>query len=101
MELDPNSYQQRLWNQKPLTDARRSKPRNWIEECERNSAAAFVKGAREFAKEQLKRRLSGNRHEASRQLIENSRQLLAKSRKMIVKTKNTLAFTSGSIGRVN
>ena len=102
MELDRNSYQQRLWNQKPQTDAHRSKPRNWIQECERNSAAAFVKGAREFAKEQqLKRRLSGNRREASRQLIENSRQLLAKSRKMIVKTKNTLAFTSGSIGRVN
>jgi len=101
MELDRNSYQQRLWNQKPLTDARRSKPRNWIQECERNSVAAFVKGARGFAKEQLKRSLSGNRREDCRQLIENSRQLLVKSRKMIVKTKNTLAFTSACICRVN
>ena len=79
MELDRNSYQQRLWDQKPQTDAHRSKPRNWIQECERNSAAAFVKGAGEFAKEQLKRRLSGNRREASRRVDERVRDCFERS----------------------
>ena len=72
MELDRNSYQQRLWNQKPLTDARRSKPRNWIQECERNSVAAFVKGARGFAKEQLKS-VAWSEQEIERQTVRRYR----------------------------
>ncbi|SRR6266542_3900600 len=101
MQLNRNSYQEQLWNQLPETDAHRSRPRNWLEAREHNSAMAFVKGSREFSRELMKSQLSGNSREASRQLIERSRQLLAESRRLIVATRNTLIFARGSGKQVN
>ena len=101
MQLDRNSHQQRLWNQIPETDAHRSRPRNYLEGREQNSATAFANGSRAFAKELLKRRLSPNPREASQRLIENSRRLLAQSRQLIVEAKNTLAFSRCSSTQVN
>ena len=101
MELDRNSFVQRLWNQMPETDAHRNKPRSVIEIREQDSVTAFAKGPRAYAKERLKSGLSANRFEASMQLIENSRHLLAESRRLILETKNTLAFARVSGPRVN
>ena len=101
MQLNRNSSQDQLWNQSPETDAHRSRPRNWLEEREENSAIAFVKGSRAFARELMKSQLSDDSREASRQLIENSRQLLAQSRRLIIATRNTLVFARGSSKQVN
>jgi len=62
---------------------------------------AFVMGPKVFAKKLLKRHLSSNSREASRQLIEKSRQLLTESRRLIVETKNTLAFARSSSNQLN
>jgi hypothetical protein len=62
---------------------------------------ALVKGSREFAKKRLKRQLSGNSRDASRQLIERSRELLAESRRLITTTRNTLVFARGASKQVN
>jgi hypothetical protein len=101
MQLNRNSYQEQLWNQSPETDAHRSRPRNVVEAREHNSAIAFVKGPREFARELMESQLSDNSCEASRQLIESSRQLLAQSRRLIVATRNTLVFARGVAKQVN
>jgi hypothetical protein len=92
MQIARNSYRQQLWDQSPETDTRRARARNLLEVREHNSAAAFVKGSRVFAKELLRGQLSPNSREASRQLIERSHKLLAESRRLIMETKNTLAF---------
>ena len=101
MQLNRNSWQDKLWNQSPETDAHRSQPRNWLEEREHNSAMAFVKGSRAFARELMESQLSDDSREASRQLIENSRELLAQSRRLIIATRNTLVFARGSSKQVN
>ena len=101
MQLNRNSSQEQLWNQSPETDTHRSRPRNWLEEREHNSAMAFVKGSGEFAKELIESQLSGNSREASHQLIERSRQLLAESHRLIVATRNTLVFARSAVKQVN
>jgi len=101
MQLDRNSSQDQLWNQSPETDTHRSRPRNWLEEREHNSAMAFVKGSRELARELMESQLSGNSRETSHQLIESSRQLLAESRRLIVATRNTLVFARCAVKQVN
>lgn len=101
MELDRNSFVQRLWNQMPETDAHRNKARSVIEIREQDSATAFANGLRAYAEERLKSWLSANRFEASMQLIENSRHLMAGSRRLILQSKNTLAFARVSGRRVN
>jgi len=101
MQLDRNSSQDQLWNQSPETDAHRSRPRNWLEEREHNSAMAFVKGSRELARELMESQLSGNSRETSHQLIQSSRQLLAESRRLIVATRNTLVFARCAVKQVN
>jgi hypothetical protein len=101
MQLNRNSSQEQLWNQSPETDAHRSRPRNWLEAREHNSAVAFVKGSREFARELMESQLSGNSRETSHQLIERSRQLLAESQRLIVATRNTLIFARCAVKQVN
>ena len=101
MQFNRNSSQEQLWNQPPETDTHRSRPRNWLEEREHNSAMAFVKGSREFARELIESQLSGNSREASHQLIERSRQLLAESHRLIVATRNTLVFSRCAVKQVN
>jgi hypothetical protein len=101
MQLNRNSYQEQAWNQSPETDAHRSRPRNFLEAREHNSAIAFVKGSSAVAREMMKSQLSGDSREASRQLIESSRELLAQSRRLIVATRNTLVFARGCSKQVN
>jgi hypothetical protein len=101
MQLNRNSSQEQLWNQPPETDTHRSRPRNWLEAREHNSAIAFVKGSREFARELMESQLSGNSRETSHQLIERSRQLLAESHRLIVATRNTLIFARCAVKQVN
>jgi len=93
MQLTRNSSKEELLNQPAATDAASVGGPSVIEQRERCSVSALLRGPRVVAKEQLRLRLSSNSLEASQQLIQSSRQLLEQSRRLIVKTENMLVFS--------
>lgn len=101
MQLTRNSSKQQLLSVPAATDASSAPHRSVIEQRERSSVSALLRGPHTMAKEQLILHLSANSLEASRQLIESSHQLLERSQRLIVKAENALVFSGVSRKKPN
>jgi hypothetical protein len=86
------SKKQNWRNLRAHGDASRQ-PRDILQERERTSAKAFVKGPQWYSKLLLEFQEFPNGRSASNALIKNSRRLIAQSRESILRTKNILAFS--------
>lgn len=101
MQLTRIASKQQLWEQPAATDTASPGRRSVVEQRERSSVSALLRGHHVLAKEQLIAHLATNSLEASRQLLESSRRLLEQSRRLILKAENALVFSGVSRRKVN